>query len=470
MERVAVITPDSTKIKEYLMGNINNVEVWAFNDIFLFYKRLKQSAFRADTLLIMDNGMRDTTYGAGTVDSGAALLKEILADMPLVEIERVLYLNLDKNKKHKDLIEFLQGSKQIKARIILATYPEYQAIMIKELLIQNSQTYEDKENKFKYVIRKNRNEKSSSRILNQYETNKAVILEHKTYNPEVDFVKGQLTEIVGQEQISTEVSDEEVIGSLDIDVDQVQKMETFGPQIIAVIGESKSGTSVTSMILGASAAVNGQTLLVDMNYTNLGLSYLVEKTLVEEEIQNIKMEDIISVSDGVVKLREAIYHKNNLHVLTNSLPAKRKMSKSEFGFIVSNILRLYRPSYKYIILDIPVSEIEVYSNVLSMVDKVVLTSPPYMNNIISLLSNVSKSILIKSPAFSSIEDNVFKNVLLLRTRVFSFVNKEIKPVKFEVVNRYAKEILKAELKVAGIYQYTPKSYLDTLLFKYIIES
>ena len=341
MERISIITPDGDKIKSYLDANMENIETTTFIDVFEFFDRVKQSAYRSDTLLIMDNGLKDNRYGADSIDTGAARLKEVLADMPLVEIERVIYLNLEKNPKHYELMEFLRDSKYIKATIILAKYPEYKAITIKELLIQNSQTYGGPNNKYKHVVRKNRNERTSSRILNQFETNKAVILEHRTANPNVEFIKNQIDEVVGEESVSIEVSDEEVIGNVEIDTNDDSVAQIEKPEIIAVVGESKSGASVTSMIMAASGAVFNQTLLVDMNYTNLGLSYLVEKTLVEDEINNIKLEDIIVKSEGTVSLREAVYKKNSLHILTNSLPAKAKMSISEFGFLIANICLLY---------------------------------------------------------------------------------------------------------------------------------
>lgn len=470
MERISIITPDGDKIKSYLDANMENIETTTFIDVFEFFDRVKQSAYRSDTLLIMDNGLKDNRYGADSIDTGAARLKEVLADMPLVEIERVIYLNLEKNPKHYELMEFLRDSKYIKATIILAKYPEYKAITIKELLIQNSQTYGGPNNKYKYVVRKNRNERTSSRILNQFETNKAVILEHRTANPNVEFIKSQIDEVVGEESVSVEVSDEEVIGNVEIDTNDDSVAQIDKPEIIAVVGESKSGASVTSMIMAASGAVFNQTLLVDMNYTNLGLSYLVEKTLVEDEINNIKLEDIIVKSEGTVSLREAVYKKNSLHILTNSLPAKAKMSISEFGFLIANILKMYKKSYRYIVLDVPIDEMEYYAQAMTMVDKVIMCTPPYMNNIISLMSKVSKSPLMKAPAFSEIENNQLKDVVMMRTKIFSRVNKEIKPVKIEVINRYARELIKSELKVTGVYLYTPKSYLDTILFKSILAS
>lgn len=470
MERISIITPDGDKIKSYLDANMENIETTTFIDVFEFFDRVKQSAYRSDTLLIMDNGLKDNRYGADSIDTGAARLKEVLADMPLVEIERVIYLNLEKNPKHYELMEFLRDSKYIKATIILAKYPEYKAITIKELLVQNSQTYGGPNNKYKHVVRKNRNERTSSRILNQFETNKAVILEHRTANPNVDFIKEQIDEVVGEEPITTEITDEEVIGNIDIDANDETETPIAKPEIIAVVGESKSGASVTSMIMAASGSVFNQTLLVDMNYTNLGLSYLVEKTLVEDEINNIKLEDIIVKSEGTVSLREAVYKKNSLHILTNSMPAKAKMNISEFGFLIANILKMYKKSYRYIILDVPIDEMEYYAQAMTMVDKVIMCTPPYMNNIISLMSKVSKSPLMKAPAFSEIENNQLKDVVLLRTKIFSRVNREIKPVKIEVINRYARELIKSELKVTGVYLYTPKSYLDTILFKSILAS
>ena len=86
------------------------------------------------------------------------------------------------------------------------------------------------------------------------------------------------------------------------------------------------------------------------------------------------------------------------------------------------------------------------------------------------MSKVSKSPLMKAPAFSEIENNQLKDVVLLRTKIFSRVNREIKPVKIEVINRYARELIKSELKITGVYLYTPKSYLDTILFKSILAS
>lgn len=468
MERIAIITPDGTRIKEYLDNNMVNVEISTFNDIFVFYNRVKRSAFRADTLLMMDNGLKDTTYNSGTIDNGAALLKEVLADMPLVEIERLIYLNTEKNVREYELIEFLKESKHIKVAIILARYPVYQAITIKELLINNSQTYQEGDYSHRYVIRKKRNEKTSSRLLNQFETDKAVVLEYGTKNTNIDLIKGQLNQIVGKENIPETLTDESVIEPIDTNISDVEISNRSKPLIIAVIGDSKSGATVTSTIMGASASTFEKTLLIDMNFTNLGLSYLAEKTLLDEQINNIKLADIISVSDGVVKLREQVFQKNQLHVLTNSLPAKKQMTQNEFGFAMANILRMYKNSYKYIIIDMPVDELSSYSNVLTMVDKVLLCTPPYMNNIISLLTKVSDSPLVKSQSFSVSENDVLRDVILFRTKVFSRVNKEIKAINIDVINRYSKALLKSKLKVTGIYQYDPKTYLDTVLFQSII--
>lgn len=472
MERIAVVTPAGARIKEYLDNNMTNVEITTFVDIFDFYKRVMSSLFRADTLLIMDDGLVDTRYRAYSAVDGIIRLRELLGKDNNVEVDRVLFLNKDEYTENKKNMEFVRESKTIRpeVRIIIATYPEYRAVMVKQLLIQNSQVYEDPTNRYKYVIRKKRGENTSSNILKDQDTSKSVVLEHKTYNPDVDFQKKQLSSFVGNDLIESTIQGHEVIGQIGLDVEEVDNFHNQEVQLIAVVGESKSGTSVTSMILGASASLKAQTLLVDLNYTNLGLSYLVEKTLIDDEIHNIKLEDVLALPEGIIKLREDVFNKNSLHILTNSLPVKRKINHSQFGFMMSNIIRMLKPSYRYVIVDIPIDEAEYYSNIMAMADKVILCSPPYMNNIMSLLSKVSKSSLIKSPAFMSIEDNRFKDVILIRTKIFSRVNKEIKPVKIEVINRYSETILNAGLNIAGIYLYNPKSYLDTILFNSITNS
>ena len=60
------------------------------------------------------------------------------------------------------------------------------------------------------------------------------------------------------------------------------------------------------------------------------------------------------------------------------------------------------------------------------------------------------------------------DVALLRTRVFSKVNREIKAVNKETIDKYSMALINRTLHVTGVYTYQAKSYLDTQLFAQLI--
>lgn len=468
MNTIAIITPNSKELEIYLRGSMD-VDTICFDDVYRLEERLKVSPLRVDTLLIRDDGLKDNKYGTLKLNQAGDLLLNLL-QRPLFEVDRIVYLNQTENTEHRELMEFIQSSKRIKTEVLISTQDAFQALMIKQLLIKSSVDFDDLNLTYRHVIKRKRGKMGNrSKYLAGFETDKAVVLEYNSFNPDINNDKKQLKRAVGTTKIQPTMDEVETLEELDLEVLTVEeKIETHKTVVVGVMGESKSGATTTSMILGASGSVYHKTLIIDMNYDNLGLSYVVEKTLFDEEVNNIKMSDLIRTGQGANTLREEMYDKNRLHILTLDMPAKGMVSKEEYGFFIANILNLVKNNYAYIIIDMPIEDLETYTGVVSKLDDIILCTPPYMNNIISMLTKVQESPILSMPIYDRISGIELDRIKCLRTRVFSTVNAGIKPITKEVFDRYSKAMIERTMKVTGIYSYTAKNYIDTVLFQQLL--
>lgn len=473
MNRIGIISPNSKTISTFLKQEMGSIECTEFMNVGEFADRLDRSPLRVDTLIIQDGGLSQSTSKPKIMES-AEILKRVIANSPLFEVDRIIYLNKKENTNHYEVMKWFEESKEIKNKttLIIHSYEKYTLEMIKQFLLQFEVSY-DNEVKYNLVIRKERNKGLESKYLDRFETDKTVIIEHSMANPNIPVIKRQLETLAGDDVVENTDSteDKKLLEEVNINIETLPKTAEYKKKVIGVVGESKSGTSTTAMILASTLSMKGKTLVIDMNYNNLGLSYLVEKTLIPEEINIIRMStDLLEDRNGLKVLKEKIYNNKQLHALVNSLPVKTKYDNEMYAYFISNIVNSIKSSYDYIVLDIPLAEINYYLGVLNHIDKLVLTSPPYINNIVGMLEALSNSVLKNTDIYYRLKDNknTFKDIIMLRTLVFARVNKEIKPMSLNSVNKYSSSILNRIIPTTGVYVYSGTHYIDTVLLNQIM--
>lgn len=474
MNKVGIISPNAKLISQYFTQEIGSIDCFEFNNVAEFADRLAKSPLRIDTLMIQDSGL-STSNNKGRIMESAEILKTVIVNSPLFEVDRIIYINNPINKSHLEVMEWFQESKEIqnKTTLTIHSYEKYTLEMLKQFLLQFDVDYDNKI-KYNLVIRKERNKDLGSKYLDRFETDKTVIIEHSMANPNTQAIKKQLTDMAGDSVVinTEDLIQEDKTEDIKIDTKTLPKEHEYKKKFIGIIGDSKSGTSTTAMILASTLSQQGKTLLVDANYENLGLSYLVEKTLIPEEVNTIHFDkDILEDRDGLKSLKEKTFNSLQLHALVNSLPVKNKYNNEMFAYFLINILNSISESYDYIIVDIPLSSINYYTNILSKLDKLVLSTPPYINNIVGMLESISKSTLKSTDIFFRVKDKTLLNdIIILRTLVFARVNKEIKPMTTQAIDRYSLNILNRTMKVTGIYAYSGTHYIDSVLVKQIMEN
>lgn len=473
MEKIGIIGTSAETAGKFLEQTMDNVKTYQFLNVQQFASRVQASPLRIDTLIMLDTGISSSS-SMESIRDGAEIFKRTIINNELFELGRVLYLNTEANENHRKVMKLFEEYKDVARKGItfkVFVYPSYPLEMVKTLLTKSEASFIN-EVEYSLVIRKERDMDLQSRTLERFETDKTVIVEHSVANTEIDKIKDQMSELYGDRVIPTVDSNinKELIEEPEVPPEPPIPEVIKKCKIVGVLGESKSGTSTAAMILGATAARYGKTLILDLNYGNLGLSYLAEKTLIDSEINLIDLrKDILESTEGIKVLREKTFNAKRLHILANSLPVVEEYSNEDYSFMLSNIVESIKTSYDYIIMDIPVSEMDQYGALINNLDKLVLTSPPYMNNIVSLLTEVGQSQLKQTNIFSRIEGNMLlTDVALLRTRVFAKVNREIKAVNKETIDKYSMALINRTLHVTGVYTYQAKSYLDTQLFAQLI--
>lgn len=473
MNRIGIISPNAKTISEYLKQEIGSIECTQFLNVGEFADRLDRSPLRIDTLIIQDGGLSQSTSKPKIMES-AEILKRVIVNSPLFEVDRIIYLNKKENTNHFEIMKWFEESKEIhrKTNLIIHSYERYTLEMIKQFLLQFDVTY-DNEVKYNLVVRKERDKGLESKYLDRFETDKTVIIEHSMANPNIPVIKRQLEILSGDEVVENTdtVDDKKPLEEIDIEVEPLVKKPEYKKKVIGILGDSKSGASTSAMILASTLSMKGKTLVIDMNYNNLGLSYLVEKTLIPEEINIIRIaSDILEDRNGLKVLKEKVYNNKPLHALVNSLPVKTKYDNEMFAYFMTNIINSVKGSYDYIVLDIPIAEINYYLGVLNHLDKLVLTTPPYINNIVGMLEALSNSVLKNIDIYYRLKDNknTFKDIVMLRTLVFARVNKEIKPMSLASIDRYSSSILNRLIPTTGVYVYSGTHYIDTVLLNQIM--
>ena len=469
MDKIAIVTPAREKLGTFLKHNINNIEIIEIADVYELQERLELAPLRVDTLLIMDEGMTDTRQGISSIrDAGVALMNSL--SNPYFKLDRLIYLNKTENSQHRDIMTFIKEDKGYNFKLNIKTSNTFQAALIKEILLDSDLDMEGLELKYSYVIKTKKGKSVDSKFLEEFQTDKALLLEHPIANTNKDRIKEQLSGIYGDSILKDEMVEE--LSPLD-DLNQpkeiawIDKPQNTEKKIIGFVGQGKSGTSTAALMAAMSGSEFDKTLVIDMNWDNLGLSYIMEKTLEESDYHKLDLSQLVNTEDKAAYISTELLNRKKLHAITLSLPVKKIIDKDVLSLVIANIIELVEKRYRFIIIDIPMQDVIRYSEVVNKLNRMIVTTPPYMNNVIAMLTGMTS--LEKTKLFDSIDsDRTLRDIICLQTNVFR-VNNKIKPIAIETFNKYADSLINRKMKRTGVYVYRLGDYRHPVLFQQLVE-
>lgn len=479
MKNLLLISPQWEDIKANLINDLTAVTISGCKDVYELYDKTQKTFLRYDVLLMRDNALVDQTSGTCNLAHAGSILYQLLKE-EFFEVKRIIILVEESKKDRIELFEGIKSSSNInsKTKIDIIVNSQFKYGYLRDLLTNVTKHFEEEEVKYKYVIKKKRNDIIGEKLVETRELSVPVKVLMPQSKTNIKDIKDEVTDIYQADTVEDIIKHNDVekieIEELDIQIDNIIDIKNDNKKghTTLVTGESKSGVSTTAMVLGVTASKLEKTLIIDMNWTNLGLSYLAEKTLVPSAYHELSITEYIT-DEKLEKLKNDVYNNKQLHIMTLKLPIKSLISRIDYAFILDSILTYAKGVYDRIIIDAPIQDLMDYRRIIKHVDKLILTSQPYINNIVSLATTVKKiPVLMNSHLMLDLKvDDKGKdakdkllNTTLLRTVVFRVVNKNIKPITRQLINVYFREIIGCTMDITSMYVYKGESYRDEILF------
>lgn len=477
MEKVLVIAKEHNTIIDYLKMQIDNIEFEGMVDIYDLNVRAS-GPLRVKTIIVLDTAFRNNKLGIDDPSEAGRILIDLL-NSPLFKVEYLTFLNVlsEKTIRTTNLINFIKDSYTGTTAIEVKTKAgQFLVEDVKRAITEREKDFIQTEPDTSYVIKKKRSSNVRDIPIEHFPTDRVLVTDYYTKMEGKERAKQSLINAIGDRESGATL---EVGGDI-VELDGIElppilrERKEKKCKFITVTGESKSGCSTMAMILASSASNIGKTLVVDLNYTNLGLSYIAEKTLIPTEVNIIPIPEMIergkvSNRSSMEILQDQCLHTNQLHVLSLKLSLKEVLDAKGLSFFVENILHVVREYYSFIVFDIPLYDVDNFENIVNFSDKVIVCSPPFKNNIISTLFTLQNSKIRMLDIFTDTNlSNKNDNVILMRTNIFRKVHPNIKPMKTKDINKYTKEINNFEIKVTGIFEYKGKYNEENLIQELLI--
>lgn len=471
-----VVSHKWERIKEFLDRNLNSVTVDGCKDIMELENKTSQTFLRCDVLLMRDDAFIDSKTNIKDYSITGSLIYTILK-REYFEANKIIAMVSEDNIEILDLLKGINTSEDIKTEIDIMSKKSFTMNTVKQIVLENSNVFENEEPEYLYVVKTARGKEiDRNKLHTTEEVPMKVVLQGSNYDIQnikestKDIYKGKKLREINKYNKDLDNTDEEIADSdIAVSTESVKEVE-HRCKTYLLTGEPKSGTSTMALIAGATASQRYKTLLIDMNWNNLGLSFLVEKTLIDYEINSMNISDYIA-GGNIEKIKTDMYNKAQLHILNLSLPIKSVFTRYDYGYIINIILNYAKDVYDYILIDSSIYELKDYPKLLSNLDRIYITTPPYMNNIVSIMTAIKKSNLVNLKLFTDLNNNGnLENVTLIRTAVYTTVNKNIKVIGKPIIDRYSEEAFGNRLEVSAVYVYKGNTYLDTPLFTQLFEN
>ena len=403
----------------------------------------------ADKLLILDSGI--SSIGSEvSVDFSA--LGKVLKDN-FFNVGEVIYLNKTENKSHFNFVKFLIEQENLPIQLVTVDVINEMTITSALANVKEYEYSGEPEKKKIIKIKRGLNpiEKNS---LKRYETDQTLLLEYSTVSG-VD--KNNLIQVTSQKHIEDL---DELPDNLEEVNDYINKLEENKleePNMIIITGPPKSGVTTLAMKMAEAASENEKVLLIDMNHTNLGLSFLTKSIWGEDFEGSTHFINIYKMLEDKKELLTQVYSVKPLHVMTLDLPFTNSFDEVQFEFILLGMLKSLPPIYSKIIIDIPLDLMKYYSRVVEKSDRIIITTSPYVKDLVGIYNilkqgKVIQSNKLKSEATEEIEGKNYKicnNIIIAQTAT-SLYSEKINIMSNEKYLQYTEKYFNLIFRKTGI--------------------
>ena len=175
--------------------------------------------------------------------------------------------------------------------------------------------------------------------------------------------------------------------------DKVKKVEN---NIFLVTGEKRSGKTTLTYALGKSASsANKRTLIVDLDFTNFGLSHLTET-----QVEYASVMLIQDFGTGMFKnaLRTLVNSKTNLNVLASNSKTLTALNGIDPMALAQLIAYSCRKYFDVIVVDINFDNIDDCVELINNCEKLIFTVPNTMSCLYDLFNNMKDKGILKNYA------------------------------------------------------------------------
>lgn len=448
--KVVIVSAVADKIKTTLENISSGNKIIAYNTMEECYNVIMNSALRTDFFIIEDSAIKLENK----IDSHFTQLSSILSHR-FFRASMILFLNKSENVNFADRYEFLMEDFQ-NMKCNLVTQDTFRASDINKFLEIKPKEYKPVELDDVVICQKFRGKDLEPHSFVERDFSGSI--KSSSFRPsKADQYKAPFQDNTMHLSLDSQRQTVEID---DFSTDFNIPYKGIKGATIAVTGLDNSGVSTTALVLANTSATMGyKTLLVDCDFINIGLSYLAEQLLKDKPLTNINLSDAFSKSLSYVKSRS--YSDNFLHILTLNLSILKK-AKNSLEMCILNILTQLKDSYQFIILDIPMRVIDSYTTLLNRsVDKIVMTSSPYLDKTISSLRVLSKSNIINTKAY-------YENNLCIA--MLGLINRNLPIINRKMFNAYSNEFLGRELPCTKMFQLKNDLFISKSLFMGILST
>ena len=391
----AIVSNSSELIANHLKNiGYTNVNVYPniveLRDYVLGTEDVEGRPLKIDKLMLLDDG-----FGVSGSFVSASFTSFIeLCKAKFFNVKYIIYVNKTENVVHREYLDFLIENKEITQDIKVVTTDVITPDIISDA-ISITKTYNTSGDvEYSRIIKKRRGSREiSTGLIPKFSTDKTLLVELPTAKPSNldNILKSAIPNKILQDDYKDMLSEEP---TEELNIDGIE-LKHSNPIIrrriknICVTGESKSGVSTTALTLAKTASTEDKTLLIDLNWDNLGLTYTV-KSLMKNDA-DIELIELSSLIEDIDLLNVKSFSKKMLHVICLSLPVKESFTESQLELLIMNVLNIIGARYNTIIFDIPAKSTKNMFNIMNVSDRIFLCTPPHLNNLVSLYTTLNEN-------------------------------------------------------------------------------
>lgn len=483
--RIVIVAVGAENIKANLDTMLPGNTITAYNSIYALYDFVSKSAVRADALVIDDKGVFPhplTDRNVREYNNAFAVLDDLF-HIRYLEAKKVYFLNKTSNANYMEKYKFIQESvrksrpknePRDEMQFYISTQEEHRVTDIKKLLMSFDKMYKSESSRNAIVQKKRGEDLSTSSILEEFETDETIVTRYRDV--------GRIDRVQVKEAFRNNINPID-IGEPVIEIPKIEYVQDsdevtekkIEDKMVLVTGTANSGVTTTTMMLGHSAlGFGGKVLLVDLNVDNMGLSYLASEILYpnarkhhtdlldgeqpkDDDVTILDMTEVYK--DSPLYLEREALSSNRLHILTISLPLINAVR--DIQFMVINLIERIAHNYRYVIFDVPLKCLENYTVLANRyIDRVVLTNVPYMNKMVSALSELRRSYLPNMRAF--------KNSKTVALSIGMADRNGMDPISREIYKTYSEHFLGMAIPCTGIFSMQRRDYYKPNIFNEIM--